>query len=176
MINLLPPPRKRELRKEENLKTILNLEALAFFLLLSFGLLLAALLFYLRGKLVLERQVLVGAEKRLGGKNRKAIKREIETSAEIAEKITGYEKGEPSFIALFQKLREALPSEGRLKSFSYSGEEISISGSCPDRACLLSLRKELKKRFENIRLPPSNWAKRENINFLIDITLEDESS
>lgn len=170
MINLLPPQEKLKLKKEKSLNIILNIGFLVFCLLLSLALILSSIFFYLRGKLVLEEEILETTRTELRGAREKNLEEEIEFYMAAAEEINKFEKGQTSLVDLFGKIREALPRGSRLSNFSYDGESISLSGYCPRRSDLLSFKEELEKEFAKVYFPSSNWVKAEDINFSVRIT------
>ncbi|MDO8435793.1 MAG: hypothetical protein Q7S82_00180 [bacterium] len=174
MINLLPPQKKAELRKEENLKVVL---ILGFFFLISlvcFALILFSIKIFISGEVEAQKILYNQEEKEFEGSNLQTFQENINQSNEKIVQLESFYKGRFRFLDTFEIISRDLPLGIFLTSLSIfpqskAGEGVAynLQGFSPNRDILLQFKANLEQeeRFYEINFPPSSWIEPDNINF-----------
>ncbi len=181
MINLLSPNEKLVLVQEENQKLILILGIILFLALLCFALILLSIKIHISGEL--EAQKIFLEQKKLDSSSIQEIEQEIEhQNLSFSELKTFYEKDFRK-SEILERVSQKLPSSTYLTNSSFSTviskektSELSISlfGFSPSRDILLEFKKNLESEdmFQDVYLPPSNWVKPNDIDFLASFKVQ----
>ena len=169
MINLLPPHRKEELRREEQFRLVLILGMLLVTFFICLSLLLLSIRVYVSGE-IQSQQILAEAQEKEGGEAR------VEQIHTLNTDIKGVSSFLASRVALsdiITRISGALPESVYLTSLSYTNEKIALAGFAPQTEDLLSLRANLEQDslFGNFHFPQSNWIQATNIDFSFDFEI-----
>ena len=180
MINLLPPSYKKELKREEHWRIVLNLEIFLFAFLISLALILLAFKYSCQG-LEEANQILVNSERKvIELEKERQVLLGMEGLGERAQGINQNLSGLVSFFRqqndltlIIQDLAGLLPKDSYLTGFSFKNQDsmVNLSGFCPDRDSLYQLKNNLegKEGFQDLDFPSSNWLNPNNFNISFKI-------
>ena len=176
MINLLPPKNKEELLQEKNWKQITLLGFLAFFVLVSFFLILATINIFLAGEVETQKILYQQRSKELESPRMQELKKGLVRFNQTLSRLGSFYDEQFSLSEVFEKISETLPQGTYLSNLSIvpdkKGEQkisCTLSGFSPTRNILLKFKENLEKKdnIEEIYFPPANWVQSENVNFSV---------
>jgi methyl-accepting chemotaxis protein len=173
MINLLPPEQIRELKEEENFKTLLNLFFLTLFFLFSLLLILLSIKFHLSGILEFQKILFEKEEKILDLEKEKEIKKSNEVLSKVEKfyqrKISLFSKSEE----FFEKITQSIYLKELEVKMDKKGEiSFLVSGFSKTRENLLDLIKILKENYQEVSFSPEILLKESEIDFSIGFKLK----
>jgi len=184
MINLLPPQQKEELRNYKVKRIAIALAFAGTVFLLSFVLVLLTLSIHLQGEVDYQSSVLEAKRGKSRTDKIESIQDEFRVYNKRIDKIQSFYKQQDYPSEFLKELESTLPSSVYLTSLSYEkvseGDykaRVSFSGYCPDRNTLFELKNRMdeKERWENLKLPPSNWVEPADINFNVSFEIKSET-
>ncbi len=179
MINLLPPAEKAAISQEENWKIVITYGITLVSFLISFGLILLAINFYISGQVENQKSYTKKTEQGTQTAEKKDM---LEKSAQLNKTFAGlytfYQK-QPVFSELIEKVSRSLPFDIYLTNLSIAASPgwravFTISGYSPTRESLLSLKNNLESQEDigEIIFPPSSWVKPADINFNVSFKIK----
>ncbi len=192
MLNLLPPSEKQILEKEKKYKIVLILEVIVLCSLICFCLILLCLKIYISGQIVAEKIILDQIKQECYVYEIEKLEKNTENVNNNLVEINKFYKNRFDSSFLLAKISDILPQDVYLTNFSFTAipkskkqeskdkqekQEykflISISGFSESREKLYQFKQALESQqeFKEIYLPPSNWAKSENIDFYLNFKI-----
>jgi len=179
MINLLPFSQRTELKKEEQIKIILNLELLLFIIFFCLGLFFWGIKTYLYIQIDAQKTLISAKEQELNFLNFSETKKELEELDKVFENLKNFYEAQPDIIKILEKIFDSQPKGLYLTNFSYSSSNsgINLSGYAPNRdSDLLPFKNNLElekgKLFKEVFFPNYNWLKPLDVNFNVNIILK----
>lgn len=171
MINLLPPQKKEELRKEKNLKLVFILGFLFLSSLFCFVLLLLPIRVFFSGEVEAQKILYKQEENDFNNSQLQSLQKKILQANTKINQLDAFYKQQFQFMEVFDGISKIFPKEMSLTSLSVHPQAgkitVNLLGFSPTRSALLLLKENLEKeeKFSEIKFPPSNWLESENINF-----------
>ena len=178
MINLLPPKNKEELLQEKNWKQVMLLGFLAFFVLVSFSLILATINIFLTGEVETQKILYQQRSKELESPKMQELKKGLTSFNQTLSRLDSFYDEQFSLSEVMEEISETLPLGTYLGNLSIipgkKGERkisCTLSGFSPTRDTLLKLKENLEKKnnIEEIYFPPANWVQPKNVNFSVSL-------
>ncbi|MDP2663908.1 MAG: hypothetical protein Q8P08_00410 [bacterium] len=180
MINLLPPKNKEDLLQEKNWKQVTLLGFLAFFILVSFSLILATINIFLAGEVETQKILYQQRLKELESPRVQELKKGLVSFNQTLSRLDAFYEEKFNLSEVLEEISGTLPPGTYLTSLSIvpgkKGEQkisCSLSGFSPTRNILLKLKENLDKKdnIEEIYFPPSNWVQSKDVNFSVSFKL-----
>lgn len=175
MINLLPLQYKKELKQEEQYRTIVILGIVFLIFLISLFLVLVATEIYLKGQ-VESLKLLVKAEEEISrAKGTQELREQMVAINQRIVKVNSFFQGQIDSIGILEKVFQTLPPEIKLSSLVWqkADSRFSLTGFSPSREILVDFRNSLEKEnlFNNINFSAESWLKATNIDFQVTFDL-----
>lgn len=178
MINLLPEKEKKEIEEIEKKNKRVSFELAVIFSLVCFILSLVWIDVILRGE-IKAQEVIIQSQK-----TEKLIsEKDIEKAFSDVNKVSSFLEKNLYISDILSKISQNIPSgiylteisERRLEEKKKKEIDFSLSGVSKDRMVLFDFKKSLEKNFPEVIFPPSNWIEPENIEFHINIKINEKS-
>lgn len=184
MINLLPPGYKAHLRREQQIKLVLVLDALGVLVLIAFFLSLLSVYIYTAAQLQTARLALEQIQAG-GTSEEESVKQDIEQSNKKVARLLAFYKSRRPATELFEELGRVMPLSVSLTSIRYTPPQtvqekekvkqlnarIAIAGYASTVDDLYIFRENLRQSpfFANADFPFENWVDFEDVNFTATI-------
>ena len=179
MINLLPPQQKEELKKEKNFKLVIiyGILALAFFA--SLNMIMLGINISVQAEVETQKIYLAEKTAELQMSKTHDLENKIKDLNSIFSGLNSFYANRIESYQFFLKISENLPPKTYLTNLSLSLNEdkknlqVYISGFCPDRETLLTLKTNLEKEdgFSSVYFSPSNWVSPKDIIFTANLIM-----
>jgi len=176
MINLLPPPRQKEIKEEESAKIAAIIGLIAAAALSVFLALLFLIMIFYQYRLKTSEILLSEKMALMKIHNVEVVESRIaENSASIA-KIQDFYGKQVKATNAFLQTAECLPSPVSLTRFSFASNRATVDGLSPDRHALELFKRNLERRsdFSNIVFPVSSWLAARDIEFSVNFQYENK--
>lgn len=181
MINLLPKKDKDFIKNLERKRKRIFFEFMVTSSLLVFLLSLLAIDFNIKGEVKSQRIILTGEKNAQALLNEKNMKE----SFSLINNLSRIMKEQFYMTDFLRDVSSKIPEGIYLTELngeeSYSrkkGLERSfyIKGTADNRITLFDFKESLEKEFSNLDFPPSNWIESENIEFYLNIKINNEKN
>ena len=172
LTNLLPPRNKAELFEEEVKNLIIILGILFFIFLFSLTLILFGIQNYVSGKIDLEKITFDMEKKKSEDSEIQNLRTKIISLNQVLSQLNSFYQEQNKLTKVFNKISETLPPQMYLTNFSYQKESnlVSLSGFSPTQEILDNFNKNLEKEFSDVYFPLQNWVKSTDIDFQATFT------
>ncbi|PJB99243.1 MAG: hypothetical protein CO077_02775 [Candidatus Nealsonbacteria bacterium CG_4_9_14_0_8_um_filter_35_12] len=167
LTNLLPPRNKAELFEEEVKNLIIILGILFFIFLFSFTLILFEIQNYISEQVDSEKITMDLEKKRVEDSETQNLRAKIISLNKTLAQLNSFYQEQNKLAEVLNKISEILPPQMYLTNFSYQKElnQVSLSGFSPTKEILYDFNKNLEKEFSNVYFPLQNWVKSTDIDF-----------
>lgn len=178
MINLLPEKEKKEIEKIEKKNRRIALEIAIILSVVCFLLSLVWIDVNLRGVTDYQKIIIEAQEK-----EKLSLDKNIEQSFLSVNKVNSFLEKNLYVSDILNEISQNIPSgihlteisERRVEEKGKKEINFSLSGIAKDRLVLFDFKKSLEKNFSEVIFPPSNWIEPENIEFHINIKINEEN-
>lgn len=169
-LNLLPPDKKRHLKKMINFQFLKNIAGIFLIFLSVSGIIL------LGGRWVLEDYYIKLTEHILSINSRHSDTNNIIRNINnILVKVEKIQKEYTNWTALLLEVTETIPQNIEVLKINFNQKnELNINGIAPDRQSLLTLQNALEKItwIKDFTIPPAQLTEKQNINFSFVIPIK----
>lgn len=172
-VNLIPPHRKTEIIERSRFRAAMGILSFLFFVLAGFFAILFCFLYIIKiSDLGYQKN---GKQKMGDSVIEKYDKEFLEINKNIND-IKILTKDQLYWSNFFIKFNDKVPKEVTLNSLKNENYEITVSGISQDRDNLILFKKNLEEEscFENVKLPLSDLANKEKIDFQIDFLIKED--
>jgi Tfp pilus assembly protein PilN len=175
-LNLMPPTRKNEIAKSENLKFVIGVQIMVAIILLILLSVLGSFKYVLGFEF---EAVMSSFEKNSKEIQYEKIKKYEEDFNSVNSQITeiiGIRRDQIYWSKLFSKLNEIAFLGIEIDSISTDNYTITISGMANNRDDLILFKEKLESEdcFLGVDLPLSNLVNKDNVEFKIDFFIKEE--
>lgn len=184
MINLLPPKYKKELAQEKTLKLIIIWGFIFVFFLACLLLLLFSTKIFIGGESEVQKIILEQRENEFQNSQSGFLQKRKSDYGDLLSNVENFYKERYEFIGLVEEISSLVPEgvgvSGILLNLVEKKEDSSANcrmfGVSLTQEKLINLRENLEKdeRFEDIKIPLSNWLESENIEFSVTFSASQE--
>ncbi len=154
----------------------MTLEIIFALFLISFGLGLLAIYFYLQGEYNFQKILKDSLNLELNRADKIKLKEQILKFNQDLTFIDSFFKRSKEISGALKVLSQHLTDDFKVELISYekTSNSISLTGKVGQRQELLKLKSSLEAEplFSEVDFPPSNWVKDKDINFFIKIKLQ----
>lgn len=169
-LSLLPPDKKKRLKKMINFQFLKNIAGIFLICLSSLGIVL------LGGRWVLEDYYIKLTEHMISINSRyNDTNNIIRNINNILLKVEKIQKEYIDWTTLLIEITEIIPQNIEIHKINFNQKnELNINGIAPDRQSLLNLQNTLEEItwIQNFTIPPAQLTERENINFSFVIPIK----
>lgn len=169
MINLLPPQEKRVLREERDIKIVIVLGIVLWAALISSALVLFTVSIRLNSKVDCNRELLKRVKREFKDSEEQVLGNMLASHKDLLSAVGGYNRG-LIVSDLVSSIEQDLPDGAYLYNLNYNQEGVTLSGYCPTRKDLFSLRDNLEEEFK-VSLPSSILIKQNDVEFVINLEI-----
>lgn len=176
-LNLIPPGKREEIEKAKKFKKTLNWELELVSIFAIFLAILFSISYILQINLTM-----VENNAGINGQDVEKIKKISQFDSEIKKinvkmsEILKIQSGQLYWTNFFEKLNGAVPFEIAISGIATDNYKATVSGKARDRDILIAFKESLGKSdcFEGVNLPLSNLVARENVDFVLELSLKKE--
>jgi len=149
---------------------------LAFFVLISFSLILATINIFLMGEVETQKILYQQRSKELESPRMQELKKGLVNFNQTLSRLDSFYSGQFSLSEVMEEISETLPLGTYLSNLlivpGKKGEQkisCTLSGFSPTRDILLKFKKNLEKKdnIEEVYFPPANWVQSKDVNFSV---------
>ena len=178
MINLLPPQEKRRLAQEEIQRMIIIWGFVIAAFLASFTMAILFTATQVNWRVDVQELLLDGLRKELEDSSTAKLRKElVDANRLLSDAEPLLDGGRVSGI--FDLIAVHLPQGVYITGLSYSDSPgtLNLEGFSPTRNALLAFKSSLEEDsfFSVVEFPASNWIKPEDINFRVNLTIDDDN-
>lgn len=164
MINLLPDSEKKELLKIEKRKIQIIILFLMNFFLICFLLVFLFLNIYFASE-IKSKEILIKELSNLQ-EPLEIKEKTIKINEEIIN-INNFYRDKIYYTSALNEIFNLMPEGSYLNNLSFINNKVSLSGFALTRDDLLLFKDRLEENFKEVNFPPSDWVKKESINFSV---------
>ncbi len=164
MINLLPDSEKKELLKIEKRKIQIIILFLMNFFLICFLLVFLFLNIYFASE-IKSKEILIKELSNLQ-EPLEIKEKTIKINEEIIN-INNFYRDKIYYTSALNEIFNLMPEGSYLNNLSFINNKVSLSGFALTRDDLLLFKERLEENFKEVNFPPSDWVKKESINFSV---------
>lgn len=174
-LNLLPPYREEEIKKNKHFRLIVRLELIMFlFVLISFVFLFGLSYILDLNLEIVSRETEFSQDKKQLDDIKKYDEKFSQTNLEL-EKISKIKKDQLYWSNLFYKINQLIPQGVSMQDISTKDYSVFLIGKAEKREDLVAFKENLEKDncFSLVNLPLSGLVSKNNIDFQIDLSINE---